>query len=200
MTHNFVTSYSYALPFDRMFRSSNAFTTGWALAGTTRFSTGFPVDLEDDSDRSLLGTLGNGVNNHLLDTPQLLPGPLKINTDPRKNPYGFNTGLFAPETLGQLAAGRRKGLPDIGAQALAKGAFQHGAPPGVGGGERNGQARIGEDPPPAGDGLDVRLDLFQDGAVERNQVIGLSRTEHALGPLAEAALDRLFDFEEQAHG
>jgi hypothetical protein len=108
MTHNFVASYTYALPFDRWFRRSNAFTTGWAVAGSTRFSTGFPVDLEDDSDRSLLGTLGNGVNNHLLDTPQLLAGPLQINTDPRKNPYAFNTKVFAPEPLGHLGSSPRR--------------------------------------------------------------------------------------------
>jgi hypothetical protein len=82
MKHNFVASYNYALPFDRLF-GSNRVTEGWSLSGTTRFSTGFPVTLFDDSDRSLLGTLGNGVNNQLLDTPQVLPGPLRIDTNPR---------------------------------------------------------------------------------------------------------------------
>ncbi|HEX3878963.1 MAG TPA: hypothetical protein VHW24_18380 [Bryobacteraceae bacterium] len=38
-----------------------------------RFSAGFPVTLTDDSDRSLLATLGNCVNNLLLDTLQVLP-------------------------------------------------------------------------------------------------------------------------------
>jgi hypothetical protein len=36
------------------------------------------VTLYDNSDNSLLGTLGNGVNNYLLDTPQSLQGPLRI--------------------------------------------------------------------------------------------------------------------------
>jgi hypothetical protein len=60
------------------------------------------VTLTDDSDRSLLGTLGNGVNNELLDTPQMISGPLNINTNPRNGQPEFNTSLFAPETLGQL--------------------------------------------------------------------------------------------------
>ncbi|HTB13666.1 MAG TPA: TonB-dependent receptor [Bryobacteraceae bacterium] len=80
----------------------------FTISGTTRFSTGFPVTLFDDSDRSLLGTLGNGVNNQLLDTPQISPGPLKINTNPRNSQPAFNTSLFAPETLGQLGNSARR--------------------------------------------------------------------------------------------
>ena len=107
MTHNFVASYHYALPFDRFF-GRNRLTEDWSISGTTRFSTGLPVTLFDDSDRSLLGTLGNGVNNQLLDTPQLSQGPLQINTNPRNNQSAFNTNLFAPETLGQLGNAPRR--------------------------------------------------------------------------------------------
>jgi hypothetical protein len=107
MTHNLVASYSYALPFDRLFRR-NRLTEGWSLSGTTRFSTGFPVTLFDDSDRSLLGTLGNGVNNELLDTPEYLGGPLEINTNPRNGKPAFNVGAFAPEALGQLGDADRR--------------------------------------------------------------------------------------------
>jgi len=106
MTHNFVMTYSYELPFDRLAR--NRVTQGWSVSGTTRFSTGFPVTLFDDSDNSLLGTLGNGVNNELLDTPEVLPGPLNINTNPRNGLPAFNTNVIVPEALGQLGdAGRR---------------------------------------------------------------------------------------------
>jgi outer membrane receptor protein involved in Fe transport len=84
------------------------FKRGFTISGTTRFSSGFPVTLFDDSDRSLLGTLGNGVNNELLDTPQISPGPLRINTNPRNSQPAFNTGLFAPETLGQLGNSARR--------------------------------------------------------------------------------------------
>jgi hypothetical protein len=107
MTHNFVATYTYALPFDRLFHR-NRLTDGWSLSGTTRLSTGFPVTLADDSDRSLLGTLGNGVNNELLDTPQMTSGPLDINTNPRNGRPEFNTSLFAPETLGQLGNAARR--------------------------------------------------------------------------------------------
>jgi hypothetical protein len=81
---------------------------GWSLSGTTRISTGFPVTLADDSDRSLLGTLGNGVNNELLDTPQMTSGPLQINSNPRDGRPAFNTSLFAPETLGQPGNAARR--------------------------------------------------------------------------------------------
>jgi hypothetical protein len=107
MTQNFVATYTYALPFDRFFRS-NRLTSGWSLSGTTRFSTGFPVTLFDDSDRSLEGTLGNGVNNQLLDTPEESAGPLEINTNPRNGKPEFNTSLFSLETLGQLGNAARR--------------------------------------------------------------------------------------------
>jgi hypothetical protein len=88
MTHNFVATYSWKLG------------AGFTVSGTTRFSTGLPVTLSDTSDNSLLGTLGNGVNNNLLDTPELTPGPLRINTNPRNGQPEFNTGLFSVEGLG----------------------------------------------------------------------------------------------------
>jgi hypothetical protein len=107
LRQNFVATYTYALPFDRLF-GRNRLSEGWSLSGATRFSTGFPVTLADDSDRSLLGTLGNGVNNELLDTPQMTPGPPEINTNPRNGRPAFNTSLFAPETLGQLGNAARR--------------------------------------------------------------------------------------------
>ncbi|HEX4231592.1 MAG TPA: carboxypeptidase regulatory-like domain-containing protein [Bryobacteraceae bacterium] len=107
MTHNLVATYTYALPFDRFFRR-NRLTEGWSLSGTTRFSTGFPVTLFDDSDRSLLGSLGNGVNNQLLDTPEYIGGPLDINTNPRNGGPEFNVSAFAPEALGQLGDANRR--------------------------------------------------------------------------------------------
>ncbi|MGA8872065.1 MAG: carboxypeptidase regulatory-like domain-containing protein [Candidatus Acidiferrales bacterium] len=109
MRHNFVATYKYTVPFDRLFsRANRRLTQGWEISGTTRFSTGFPVTLYDVSDNSLLGTLGNGVNNQLLDTPQFTPGPLRINTNPRNGQPEFNTALFAPESLGQLGNARRR--------------------------------------------------------------------------------------------
>jgi hypothetical protein len=108
MRHNFVASYVVSLPFDLLFGRNNRLTEGWSISGTARFSTGFPVTLFDDSDNSLLGTLGNGVNNYLLDTPNYNGAPLHINTNPRNGRPEFNTSAFTPEALGQLgSAGRR---------------------------------------------------------------------------------------------
>ena len=107
LRHNFVASYRYVFPFDRLFHRSGRLTEGWSISGTTRFASGFPVTLYDDSDNSLLGTLGNGVNNDLLDTPNFTPGPLHINSNPANGP-AFNTSLFSPETVGQLGNAKRR--------------------------------------------------------------------------------------------
>jgi hypothetical protein len=107
MRHNFVASYTVQIPFDAWF-GRNRLTEGWSLSGTTRFSSGFPVTLYDFSDNSLLGTLGNGVNNNLLDTPNYNGGPLEINTNPRNGRPAFNTAAFSRETLGQLGNAPRR--------------------------------------------------------------------------------------------
>jgi len=104
MKHDFVASYKVTLPFDSLFKRSDRLTDGWSIAGTTRFSTGLPVTLLDDSDNSLLGTLGNGINNNLLDTPEHHGAPLDINTNPRNGRPEFNNTkeAFTAETFGQL--------------------------------------------------------------------------------------------------
>ena len=107
MPQNFVATYTYNLPFDNYF-GRNRLTQGWSISGTTRFSSGFPVTLSDHSDNSLLGTLGNGVNNELLDTPQYVGGPLNINNNPRNGQPEFNTSAFAEEALGQLGNAARR--------------------------------------------------------------------------------------------
>jgi Carboxypeptidase regulatory-like domain/TonB dependent receptor len=108
MKHNFVASYLLDLPFDQLFRRKTRLTDGWSISGTTRFSTGLPVTLYDDSDSSLLGTLGNGINNYLLDTPEYNGGRLNIHTNPRNGPSEFNTSAFSPERLGQLGNASRR--------------------------------------------------------------------------------------------
>ena len=108
MKHNFVASYKVDLRFEELFRHANRLTEDWSLSGTTRFSTGLPVTLYDDSDNSLLGTLGNGINNYLLDTPNYGGGPLDINTNPRNGRPAFNTSAITPEgrgANGQLVLG-----------------------------------------------------------------------------------------------
>ena len=108
MKHAVVGSYSLALPLATLLRRSNRLTEQWSLSGATRFTTGFPVTLFDNTDNSLLGTLGNGANNYLLDTPRYVPGPLKINRDGRNGRPAFNTSLFPEEILGQLGNAKRR--------------------------------------------------------------------------------------------
>jgi hypothetical protein len=107
LKHNFVASYTAALPFNRI-PAPSQLTHDWSISGTSRFATGFPVTLTDNSDNSLLGTLGNGANNYLLDTPQYIPGPLHIHTNGRNAKPAFNTGLFSEETIGQLGNAKRR--------------------------------------------------------------------------------------------
>ncbi|MGO8795302.1 MAG: carboxypeptidase regulatory-like domain-containing protein [Candidatus Sulfotelmatobacter sp.] len=110
MRQDLVASYRVGLPLDLLLKQDNRFTEGWSIAGTTRFSSGFPVTLFDDSDNSLLGTLGNGINNYLLDTPEYHGAPLDINTNPRNGRPEFNNSpmAFTTETLGQLGNAPRR--------------------------------------------------------------------------------------------
>jgi len=112
---NFVMSYAYRIPFDKLGRP-NRLTNGWAINGVTRFATGFPVYLTESDDNSLLGTFGTGQGN-MIDEPNYTPGNLG-RLDPRtavlpspgnpgKNPY-FNTGLFSREQIGQLGNANRR--------------------------------------------------------------------------------------------
>ena len=108
MRHNFVISYAYQLPVDRVLHRQNGWTEGWVVSGTSRFSSGFPVTLYNSSDTSLLGTFGNGVNNNLVDTPDYQPGcDLKINHDPAKGD-AFNTACFSLPALGSIGSASRR--------------------------------------------------------------------------------------------
>ena len=102
MRQNFVASYKYDLPVGRLVRRANRLTEGWSLTGVTRFSTGFPVTLHNNNDTSLLGTSPNGINNNDVDTPNVAPGNLEVNTNPRNGRLAFNTALFSLPALGQM--------------------------------------------------------------------------------------------------
>ena len=108
MTHNFIASYSYELPFDKLFASGpTRLTRGWIVTGVTRFSTGLPVRIRENDDRSLLGTQFTGPTSQGIDEPDFFPGPLNI-TDPRSGQNYFNTSLFSKEPLGQLGTSGRQ--------------------------------------------------------------------------------------------
>jgi hypothetical protein len=105
ITHNFVVSYSYLLPFDRLAGNSRPrLTSGWRVEGITHFATGFPIIMYEGDDHSLLGNSGG------TDTPSFLGGNLNF-TNPRKANVGvigangspvpyFNTALFQPSAIG----------------------------------------------------------------------------------------------------
>jgi Carboxypeptidase regulatory-like domain/TonB dependent receptor len=106
LTHNFVASYDWAVPFDRAFSSApKRLTQGWQFIGISRFSTGFPISLSQGSgDLSLIGESAT-------DTPDLV-GPVHTQ-DPRKaGPNGANTyflpDAFASQQLGQFGTANRR--------------------------------------------------------------------------------------------
>lgn len=97
--HNFVASYRYELPLRRVF-GHNRLSDGWVLSGITRLGSGFPVTFYNKSDNSLLGTQQNGVNAFGADLPQMIPGPIDLNSNPRNGKAYFNTSLFSVQPLG----------------------------------------------------------------------------------------------------
>ncbi len=108
LTHNFVATYRYTLPLDRLKVLPRKLTQGWDLSGLTRFSTGFPVTLLNNNDTSLLGTQPNGINNNGVDEPEFTPGNLQVDHRPRASGYAFNTSLFSLPQLGTLGSARRR--------------------------------------------------------------------------------------------
>jgi len=94
ITHNFVVSYIWAVPFDRTFdKLPKRLTQGWSLNGVTRYSGGLPVGLSQGGDYSLVG----GGNT---DVPNLVGNVVTLN--PRKpnaschagDPTSDHTGCF----------------------------------------------------------------------------------------------------------
>jgi hypothetical protein len=108
LKHNFVATYDYPIPLDHFGPRSRMLTQGWSLSGITRVSSGFPVTISSDSDRSLTGSLPNGVNNKSLDFPDFTPGPLNLNHDLRNGLPYFNQLVFTPNALGTPGTASRR--------------------------------------------------------------------------------------------
>jgi hypothetical protein len=108
LKHNFVASYRYEIPVEKLFRAQNRLTTGWTLSGISRFGTGFPVTLTNASDNSLLGTQPDGVNAYGVDLPDVTPGPLNLNHNPRNDLPYFNTSLYSLNALGTPGTSARR--------------------------------------------------------------------------------------------
>ena len=108
LRHNFVASYDWKLPLARLAGRRSKWADGWTVSGVTRFSSGFPVTLFNNTDTSLLGTIPNGINNNGVDTPDYTPGNLALNMNPRNARPAFNTTLFRLPELGQIGTADRR--------------------------------------------------------------------------------------------
>jgi hypothetical protein len=110
LKHNFVFSYNYELPIEKLFRTSNRLTQGWAISGITRYATGLPVTFQSFGDNALVQVQNNGVNSVSIDLPDYNPsvGPLDINRNPRDSSLAFNTKLFSPNSLGMFGNSSRR--------------------------------------------------------------------------------------------
>jgi len=121
ITHNFVASYVWALPFDRLFANGpKRLTQGWQIQGITRFSTGFPVQMnQSNGDFTLWGSSSTDMPNRV--------GPLQT-LNPRKPnpncPTADNTGCYFIPPTANLATPLFPGdvtepacLPSVGAFA-----------------------------------------------------------------------------------
>lgn len=97
ITHNFVASYIWAIPFDRAFKGApKRLTQGWQVQGITRFSTGFPIGMgQSNGDVSLTGSPGIDMPNRV--GPVVIVNPRKVNTAcPGYDPTipGSGTGCY----------------------------------------------------------------------------------------------------------
>ena len=99
LTHNFVASYNWAVPFDRAFSAlPRRLTQGWQFIGISRFSTGFPISMRQSSgDLSLIGESST-------DTPDRV-GPVQIQDPRNPGPNGANT-YFLPDAFASQQYGR----------------------------------------------------------------------------------------------
>ncbi len=102
ITHNFVFSYGYELPF---FRNAHGFKGkalgGWSISGITRLATGFPITLSESDDASLCGCNGADVPNYNGQSIHFF--------DPRgPGNQLFDTSPFSPETIGVLGTSNRR--------------------------------------------------------------------------------------------
>jgi hypothetical protein len=125
MRHNLVASFNYHLPAEHLFRRRNHWTEGWSLSGITRFSAGLPVTLYNNNDTSLLGSIPNGINDNGVDTPNFIPGPLELNSDPRNGRLGFNTALFSLPALGQIGTAARRFFDGPGIENIDLALLKH---------------------------------------------------------------------------
>jgi hypothetical protein len=106
MKHNFVASYNWAIPFDRMFKGgSKRWTQGWNASGITRFTSGLPVKISQSGDLDLTGRSGLDMPNVI--APVTFQNPRNAGPDGRPNTY-FSTSSFTSEALGTIGDANRR--------------------------------------------------------------------------------------------
>jgi len=105
VTHNFVFSYNWLLPFDRFVTAGWAkrVAGGWSLSGITNFATGLPISLTENDDNALIG-----ANAVPVDVPNFAGGKVLADTNPRHGKAYFNYALFTNELMGQFGNSRRR--------------------------------------------------------------------------------------------
>jgi hypothetical protein len=108
LRHNFVASYTWAMPLDRAFGAlPKRLSRGWNLSGITRFATGLPVTIGQGSgDYSLAGSSSTDVPNVV--APVVTQNPR--NADPNTgapNAY-FLASSFASGPLGSFGNSSRR--------------------------------------------------------------------------------------------
>jgi hypothetical protein len=94
ITHNFVASYVWVLPFDRLFANGpKRLTQGWQIQGITRFSTGFPIQMnQSENDLTLWGSSATDMPNRV--GPVQIVNPRKSNPNCPTASSGDGTGCY----------------------------------------------------------------------------------------------------------
>jgi hypothetical protein len=105
VTHNFVFSYDWRLPFEKFVSGDLAkrIVGGWSLSGITNFATGLPITISENDDNALIG-----ANAVPVDVPNYSGGPVLADTNPRHGNAYFKTTSFSNEQLGQFGTSRRR--------------------------------------------------------------------------------------------
>ena len=106
LTQNFVVSYSYSLPLQRLTKADSGavhkLLEGWNVTGITRFTTGLPILLAENDDAALCGCGG-------VDRPVYDASPIQFfNPRTQANNQYFSTSPFSFEQLGVAGNANRR--------------------------------------------------------------------------------------------
>jgi hypothetical protein len=114
MRHNLVGSFHYELHALHSREPIHAITSGWAIAGIARLTSGLPVTLLNNNDTSLLGTIPNGINNNGVDTPQWSGQSLHVQANPRGGRAIFDASQLTLPAPGIMGNARRRSFSGPG--------------------------------------------------------------------------------------